>query len=77
MILLSCDNDFLADFISVMCGSFPTQTRGRYREDKEYIKSWSHQLFINYILTLYENLVKLGVASIFVLVLVSVDNTLN
>ena len=41
--------------------SLPMQTSGMYIVHKEYIKSWSNQLLINYILTLYENLVKLGV----------------
>ena len=41
------------------------QIQGTYREGIEMIKSWSHQLLINYILTIYVLYTKIGVLSSF------------
>ena len=51
----------LRHFFRPFSTPFPHQIKGAYKVHKEYIRSWSNQLLINYILTIYVLYIKIGV----------------
>ena len=54
-----------APFFTLKFALISTLIKGRYKVYKEYIRSWSDQLLINYILTIYVLYTKIGVCAYF------------